>query len=213
MANRNIAIANFAPREVFNSSWPRFVGFKDVRTPVHGTRLFGLVDGNTRMHTFFYNTTIEDVLENHLNYKIKTPDVLSPAKSITYDQDGVGTIELPAGRKPDCSIRWLSPYQWVDANGTEWEVYVLITGEDIHIRGNRHLAVKSDGYWDMNIWQPSFKTGEAEVWTDIDRIEQATINHVHEHGYQAVTNITMFKDNPNYGKYRNCNVVREIPAR
>lgn len=213
MTTRNIAIANFVPNEVHNSSWPRFVGFKDKRVPKLETGLFGLVDGNTRMHAFFYNTTIERVIEERLNYMVATPDIRSVAKSVTYTDQGVGMIEMPTGRKPDQSIRWLPPYQWVDAAGTEWDVYVLITGKDIHIKGNRDLSVKVDGYWCMGIWRPKFVEGEPEVWTDIARIEQATINYVHTQGFQAVTSVTMFEDNPGYGTYKNCDVTREIPPR
>lgn len=209
MTKRNIAIANFSPKEVFNSSWPRFVGWKLLGKPVIHSGLFGLVDASTRMHAFFKDTSIKDVLRDRLIYSYRMEVKASPL-GITYDPEK-GQINMPGPEKQDHSVRWLPPYQFIDETGTEWDVYVLITGKDIHIEGTFHKTLKSDGYWDMGIWQP--KVEEGAEWTDIQRIEQTTINYVHEHGYQAKTSITMFSDNPDYGKYHDCDVTCVVPDR
>ena len=59
----------------------------------------------------------------------------------------------------------------------------------------------------MGIWRPS----DEEVKSDIFRIEQCTINYVVALGHPAMTSLTMFKDNPNYDKYEEVDVTREIP--
>lgn len=207
MTKRNIAIANFNPREVFNSSWPRFTGFKTVGRPVIESGLFGLIDKNTRMHAFFKDTTFQDVIVNSLSYVVRTDEVCGAPCSVTFDESNTGEIKMALPPHPDTSFRWLKPYTYVEVDGTEWDVYIVITGKDVRIKGTFHQTLKSDGYWDMGIWRPS----DEEVKNDIFRIEQCTINHVVSLGYKAMTGITMFDDNPDYGKYREAHVVREIP--
>lgn len=211
MTKRNIAIANFSPKEVFNSSWPRFVGWKLLGKPVISSGLFGLVDASTRMHAFFRDTSLEDVIATRLSYSLITPDVVGSPSLVSKVAADKSVIYMQAPRAVDTSISWLPPYQFIDETGTEWDVYVLITGADIHIKGTFHKTIKSDGYWDMGIWKP--KIEEGAEWTDIQRIEQTTINYVHEHGYQAKTSITMFSDNPDYGKYHDCDVTCVVPDR
>lgn len=205
----NIAIANFSPKEVFNSNWPRFVGWQVVGVPPINSRLFGLIDANTRMHAFFKDTTIGKVLRDNLNYSYSVSVNAAPL-GITYE-DGHGQINMPLPRAQDHSVRCLPPYQYINEEGTQWEVYVIITGEDLHICGTANKVIKSDGYWDMGIWCPVIK--DEGDWTDTARIEQATINHVYKHGYVAKKRLTMFKDNPNYGKYIAVDYSKEIPPR
>lgn len=208
MTKRNIAIANFSPQEVFNSSWPRFTGFKVKGNPNIASGMFGLVDRDVRMHAFFKDTNIRDVLRDRLKYSHRQEVNGSPV-DITYGTDDVGTVKMAPPKLLDMSIRWLPPYLFTDSQGVEWDVYPVITGKDVHIAGAFHETLKTEGYWDMGIWQP--KVEEGKEWTDIDKIEQSTINYVVSLGYEAMTNRTMFKDNPNYGKYHVVNVYQEVP--
>lgn len=211
MTQRNIALALFAPCEVFNSSWPRFIGFKRTSSPIQSSGLFGLVDANTRMHTFFFNTTIEEVLATKLIYATNNPNTTSRAYSCTTLSEKKVKVNLPDPRKPDHTVRWLDPYVWTDKDNIEWYVYPVITGADINIKGTTRLETKADGYWDYGIWQP--KINPDEEWTDIQRLEQSTINYVISCGYTGKTSLTMFKDDPRYGTYVDTNNYVEIPPR
>lgn len=206
MTKRNIAIANFNPSEVFNSSWPRFTGFKTRGNPEKLTGFAGLVDADVQMHAFFENTTIEEVLSEYLVYTYEIR-VVAPPKNIIFNGNK-GAIVMPDSRPQDHTITWLPPYTYVDDTSKEWDVYVLIKGTDIRIAGTSDKKILSEGYWDMGIWQPKIdiETG----WTDTDRIVQQTINYVHDHGYIGKKSITIFRDSSNYGKYENVDYRRTI---
>lgn len=193
MTKRNIAIANFSPAVVRDSSWPRFVGWKMIGNPKIESGLFGLIDRDVRMHRFFKDTTIKEVLRDQLLYTYHQEVTASPL-GITYEPD-FGRINMPKPKAQDHSIRWLPMYHYTDAEGTVWDVYVIITGDDIHITGDFHRIFKAEGYWDMGIWKPKLAIGE--VLTDIHKIEQATINHVVANGYPAMKPAwRMDKDDP-----------------
>ena len=209
MTNRNIAIANFAPKEVFNSNWPRFVGFKNKAEAEQRSGLFGLVDSSVRMHAFFENTTIKEILAEKLKYSREIRITAEPAGLVEVNSNTYNIL-MPARVDFDTTVSWLTPYPFTDSAGKEWDVYVLITGADIHISSIAGSRVAAEGYWDMGIWRP--KPDDGAVWTDAQRIEQLTINHVVHHGYLAHTSITMFKDNPDYGKYRVVDVTAQVPA-
>lgn len=209
MTNRNIAIANFAPKEVFNSDWPRFVGFKNRAEPEQRSGLFGLVDSSVRMHAFFENTTIKEILAEKLKYSRQIRITAEPAALVELDTNKYNIV-MPARFDFDTTVKWLTPYEFTDSAGKEWDVYVLITGDDIHISSIAGSHVSAEGYWAMGIWRP--RPDEGAVWTDVQRIEQLTINHVVEQGYLAHTSITMFEDDPDYGKYRVVDVTAVVPT-
>ena len=184
MTKRNIAIANFGPREVVGSNWPRFTGWKIVGEPVLKSELFGLVDADVRMHQFFRDTTIEEVLTSKLLYSYSARVRALPLSiDFLIGQEKADIVMPPIRDDLDFTIQWLPPYQYIDRNDVEWDVYVVIPGTDIHIEGNAQLTIKSKGYWDMGIWKPKLAAGEE--WNDIKSIEQATINYVVTHGYTA----------------------------
>lgn len=197
MTKRNIAIALFDPEDnVYNSTWPRFTGWKETGKPYIESGLFGLVDHNTRMHRFFKDTDIKTVLQQNLRYRQRGVDVTSNAIDITYDGNK-GTVVMPAGRVPDLSISWLAPYTYIQEDGIEWDVYPIVTGRDIFIIGDFHRVFKTDGYWDMGIWKPE----EEELKSDVFRIEQCTINHVISLGHPAMKPVTSDEKSPKYGTY------------
>lgn len=208
MTKRNIAIALFDPEcTVRNSSWPRFTGFKIVGNPVIRSGLFGLVDKGTRMHAFFKNTSFQDVVTNNLRFVKRGIDVKGTPGSVEFNPDNTGMVLMAPPPEPDTSFKWLKPYTYIQEDGVEWDVYVLITGKDIYVDGTFHQVLKTHGYWDMSIWRPS----DEEVKSDIFRIEQCTINYVVSLGHPAMTSLTMFEDSPDYNKYKEVIVTREIP--
>ncbi|ARV76687.1 hypothetical protein PHABIO_56 [Pseudomonas phage Phabio] len=207
MSKRNIAIALFNPNCVINSSWPRFTGFKNVGNPVIESGLFGLVDKGTRMHAFFKDTTFQDVVTNELRFLTRGIDVTGTPLSTQFNPDNTGTVLMVKPPEPDTSFKWLKPYTYVQEDGVEWDVYVLITGKDLFVKGTFNRVFKTYGYWDMDIWRPS----DEDVKSDIFRIEQCTINHVVSLGHPAMTSLTIFKDSPDYDKYREVDVTRDIP--
>jgi len=210
MTKRNIAIANFSPSVVEGSSWPRFTGWKMVGKPHIESGLFGLIDKGTRMHRFFKDTTFEDVLANQLVYEYRT-SVRGTPLSIEYPEDRNLGAEIIMAPLPtlDFSVRWLPPYQYIDKDHVEWDVYVVITSEDIYIRGDFQQSFITHGYWDMGIWKPSFKIGED--WNDIKMIEQATINYVVASGYPAMGCINRIGDD-GPREYVVKDVYQEIPG-
>lgn len=208
MANRNIAIALFDPEEQVESCWPRFTGWKIMGSPHIESGLFGLVDKSTRMHRFFKNTDIKTVLTQQLRFKQRGIDVSVRCADVDFTSERGGNVKMPPGRTPDTSIKWLVPYTYIQEDGTEWDVYVVITGRDLLVMGDFQLSFKVDGYWDMGIWKPS----EEELKSDIFRIEQATINHVNRLGHYAWYPEFYIDDN-NVSKYKYLRkeVVRELP--
>lgn len=208
MTKRNIAIANFNPSEVEGSSWPRFTGWKMVGKPVIESGLFGLIDKDVRMHRFFKDTTIEEIIRSQLRYTYRQTVTGLPRDVIFYPQGGGEIIMAPPGAQ-DHSIRWLPPYQYIDKDDVEWDVYVLIKGRDIYIEGDFQRSFKADGYWDMGIWKPKLAIGEE--WNDIKSIEQATINYVVASGYPAMacTN-SIGDDGPR--QYKVVDVYQDIPG-
>lgn len=208
MTKRNIAIANFNPSEVEGSNWPRFIGWKMVGNPVIESGLFGLIDKDVRMHRFFKDTTIEEIIRSQLRYTYSQTVTGLPRDVIFHPQDG-GVIIMNLPGVQDFSIRWLPPYQYIDKDLVEWDVYVLIKGHDIHIDGDFHHVFKSDGYWDMGIWKPKFKIGEQ--WNDIQMIEQATINYVVASGYPAMRCKYSSSAKDGY-EYEIVDVYQEIPG-
>lgn len=209
MANRNIAIALFDPKEVDESCWPRFTGWKIMGSPYIESGLFGLVDKSTRMHRFFKNTDLKTVLTQQLRYKQRGIDVSVRCADVNFNSETSGTVLMPLARLPDTSIKWLAPYTYIQEDGVEWDVYVLITGRDLFIQGDFQLSFKTDGYWDMGIWKPS----EEELKSDIFRIEQATINHVNRLGHYAWYPEFYYDETDGKKKYRQLrkDVVRELP--
>lgn len=208
MTTRNIAIALFDPEcTVRNSDWPRFTGFKNVGSPVIESGLFGLVDKGTRMHAFFKNTSFQDVVTNELVFVKRGIDVKGTPGHVEFNPDNTGMVLMSRPPEPDTSFKWLKPYTYIQEDGVEWDVYVLITGKDIYVGGTFNRVFKTHGYWSMGIWRPT----DEEVVSDIFRIEQCTINYVVALGHPAMTSLTMFEDDPNYDKYKEVEVTREIP--
>lgn len=207
MTKRNIAIALFDPEcNVSNSSWPRFTGFKQRKTKEQPTGLFGLVDGSTRMHLFFKNTDIQEVLSSRVRFLKRGIDVISPASEIVFDGNK-GTVTLPEARKPDLTVSWLDPYTYKGTDGTEWDVYPVVTGRDIFIKGDRHGDYKTDGYWCMSIWMPK----PDQLKEDMYRIEQSTINHVVKLGHPARSPVTYDHESPSYDRdYKVCDVHQDV---
>lgn len=204
----NIAIANFSVKEVKGSSWPRFVGWRNIAEEERPSGLFGLVDANIKMHRIFENTNIHDVLLNKIKYSYHISRRSSPV-SIKYNDLGIGTITMPPIKTLDQTIRWLPPFDFKTSNGDVISVYVVITGEDIHIDRDITGEHVSDGYWSMDIWKP--KVEEGKSWTDIQRITQATINHVISFGFYA-RRVDHEKSNKNAYVYKEYNnVYQEIP--
>ncbi len=206
MTKRNIAIANFSPQVVEGSSWPRFTGWKMVGKPVIESGLFGLIDKDVRMHRFFKDTTIGEIISEQLRYIYNTR-VIAPPEAVIYHNDGTAELVMPKPKAQDHSIRWLPPYQFTDSSGVEWDVYVLITGADIHIKGDFFNIFKAEGYWDMGVWMPRFQIGEE--WNDIKKIEQHTINYVVSSGYPAMVRKGSFLDKEN--AYVEHNVSQLVP--
>lgn len=209
MTKRNIAVALFDPDcNVRNSNWPRFTGWKMIGKPYIESGLFGLVNKNTRMHRFFKDTDIKTVLRDELRYKMSTPDVIGSPGLIDWTEENKGFVRMNLPPLPDVRIRYLSPYTYIQEDGVEWDVYVVITGSNIFVKGDFQRSFVTDGYWDMGIWKPS----EEELRDDVFRIEQATINHVISLGHPAMTPVTYFDDDPRYGEeYKEAQVYRELP--
>lgn len=179
----NIAIANFCDTEVVKGScWPRFVGWKNITQKERPSGLFGLVDANIKMHRVFEDTDIYDVLLNKIKYSYNISGRSTPV-SIKYNDLGIGTIAMPPIRTLDQTIRWLPPFDFKTSSGDVISVYVVITGKDIHISRDITGEHVSQGFWSMDIWKPEVEEGKP--WTDIQRITQATINHVISLGHYA----------------------------
>lgn len=211
MTKRNIAIADFSPKEVEGSSWPRFTGWKMIGKPVLESGLFGLVDSDTRMHRFFKDTTLEEVLATKLSYTYSARVSCLPMSIDFFEGQNGGDIIMPPIRdNMDFTIRWLPPYQYIDKDDVEWDVYVVITGADIYINGDFHRIFKSEGYWDMQIWKPRLAIGEQ--WNDIKSIEQSTINYVVTHGYTAQTKDYAASSEQGKLVYRTVDVTQDIPG-
>lgn len=210
MTKRNIAIANFSPHEVHNSSWPRFVGFKGKRERVKGGGLFGLVDKNTRMHAYFRDTTIQEVLETKLFYKQTVQKFGRPMTKLKFDDTGKAAVGLALHNSDtDITVQYLPCFTYTDKDGIEWDVYPVVTGKDINIAMVPESDLIPNGYWDMGIWRPTEPEWENN---DVYRIEQLTINHVVSLGHGAKTSITIFDDHPDYGKYKDVDVTKPVPA-
>lgn len=208
---RNIAIANFFPKEVPGSSWPRFTGWKLMGSPVISSGLFGLIDSNIRMHAFFKDTCLADVLNSSLCYRVITPDCIGSPIEVSRPIDQTCIIHMKHKVPLDTSIRWLPPYQYIDDTGTEWDVYVLIPGKNIVVDGTFHQTLKCTSFWDMGIWVPNVKVDDD--WTDINRIEQETINYVVSKGYRAFKTAADDTGMNGQHNYVEASVTREIPPR
>lgn len=214
MTKRNIAIANFCPDEVATSSWPRFIGWKMVGQPVIESGLFGLVDSNIRMHRFFKDTTFKDVIQDQLVFSYRTEVKASPLR-VDFIQNKAETanVILPQSSiGPVFELTWLEPYQYIDKDHVEWDVYVLIPGRNLSIDGDFARTFKAQGYWDMGIWKP----GPQELkdgWNDIIAIEQATINYVVSKGYKAWKyDYSDIVDGAKKHFYKEADVTQELPG-
>jgi len=188
----NIIVISFITNMKGNPSagYPRFSGSKlrkkDPDSQNLRFGLFGLLDGDQGIGYAFEDTTIEAVLIQKLQYSFQATVRGTPA-DYQFLPDRSGIKLLPPVVEKDHSLTWLIPFKHVDLTGKEWDVYLVVAGEDVYIAGND--VSFSSGCYEYSVWERIAKGCQNEEQALLIR---AATQHAITQGFPPVAAISQF---------------------